>query len=281
MPEQPKALKTEILSPVAAETAGWLRPSACTGAPCGPRAGLPRRRPVRKARAARFCPWRRGGGRRLVLGRPPRGRPARAEAGRPAGRRPGFSGRAGAAGAARGQLFVFQAGPHLAGHCEDQRGRGASPKPTQGAVQRLRGLRGERHQLRSERHFHQTWSVDDALLFPSKRQKKAHPHMWALGRKEAGSPTHHDWPPVLAQRSALDPSLRRLGKDLGCASRGHEGCVRCPRTSLRHQSAASTWWREKARPGGPGRWTGAARGSCRPPRPCLAACWAGWWGCGT
>lgn len=62
-------------------------------------------------------------------------------AGRPSGHLPGFLGGEDGAEAPYGQLSVFRAGPHLAGHYGLQAARGASPKPTQGAAERLRGLR--------------------------------------------------------------------------------------------------------------------------------------------
>lgn len=145
MLKQQKALKTEILSRVRTEMVGSLCSSSCTEAPCSPGSGLPRRSPVRKACGAEFSSWGREDSCGLVLDHPLQGQPVRAEtllsAGRLAGHLLGFLGAEGEAEAPYGQLFAFQAGPHLAGHCEVQTGRGASPKPTQGAVQRLRGLR--------------------------------------------------------------------------------------------------------------------------------------------
>lgn len=143
--KQQKALKTEILSRVRTEMVGSLCFLSCTEAPCGPGSGLPHRCPARKACGAEFSSWGREDSCGLVLDHPLQGQPVRAETlfsmGRPAGHLLGFLEGEGEAEAPYGQLFAFQAGPHLAGHCEVQTGRRASPKPTQGAVQRLRGLR--------------------------------------------------------------------------------------------------------------------------------------------
>ena len=140
-----KALKTEILSRVLAEMVGSLCLSSCTEAPCGPGSGLPRQCPARRARGAESSSWGREDSCGLVLDHPLQGQPVRAEAlcsvGRPAGHLLGFLEGEGEAAAPYGQLFASLVGPHLAGHCEVQTVRVASPKPTQEAVQRLRGLR--------------------------------------------------------------------------------------------------------------------------------------------